>query len=191
VKLAAIVLAAGAATRFGGDKMSAEFRGEPLLHHAIRAARAAPVGEVLVVTKPGVAIGEWTGGPPVRAVRIESDALSESLKAGIAAAGEAGAAFVFLGDMPLVPHEIGEQLAAKLSGHYAVVPSHDGSPGHPALLSARAFADIARLAGNEGAGRLLKRREDVLFLDWPDDTIHLDIDRAADLERLEAREALR
>lgn len=185
--LAAIVLAAGSATRFGGDKMSALFRGEPLLRHAIRAARAAPVGEVLVVTKPDVAIGEWTGSPAVRAVRIENDALSDSLKAGVAAAGEADGAFVFLGDMPLVPHEIGGQLAAQLGGNYAVVPSRDGSPGHPALLSARAFPDIAGLTGDEGAGRLLKRRDDVLFVDWPDDMIHLDIDRAADLDRLEAR----
>ena len=188
MKLAAIVLAAGSSTRFGGDKLTAQFRGEPLLHHAIRAARAAPVGEVLVVTKPDQSLGDWLGEPCVRRVTIRSTALSDSLKAGIAAAGEVDGAFIFLGDMPLAPPELAARLAAVLGEQYAALPRHDGRPGHPVLLSARAFADVARLQGDEGAGRLLRRREDVVFENWPDERIHLDIDRAADLVRLEGRD---
>ena len=41
--LVALVLAAGSARRFGSDKLSAPFRGLPLVRHAIRAARANPV----------------------------------------------------------------------------------------------------------------------------------------------------
>jgi len=185
VKLAAIVLAAGSSTRFGGNKLSATFRGEPLLAHAIRAARAAPVDEVLVVTRPGQPVGAWDGDPPVRVVTIESDELSQSLKAGIAAAGAVDGAFVFLGDMPLVPVEIAARLAGRLGEHYAVLPRHAGRPGHPVLLSARAFADVAALEGDEGAGKLLRVRKDVAFEDWPDERIHLDVDRAADLDRLQ------
>lgn len=73
----ALVLAAGAGRRFGGDKLSAEFRGMPLVHHAIRAARAAPVDRVIVVCGAGLAIGEWPGEPRVEAVRVASAALSE------------------------------------------------------------------------------------------------------------------
>ena len=81
--LAAIVLAAGAGTRFGGDKLSALFRGEPLIAHAIRAARAAPVARVVVVCPPALDIGEWPGEPAVQALRISSPELSASLKAGL------------------------------------------------------------------------------------------------------------
>jgi molybdenum cofactor cytidylyltransferase len=188
VTFAAIVLGAGSSSRFGGDKLSAPFRGEPLLHHAIRAARAAPVGEVLVVTRPGQEIGAWSGAPPVRAIAVASTQLSQSLKAGIAAAGKVEGAFVFLGDMPLVPGEVAALLAARLGGNYAALPRHGGKPGHPVLLSAGAFADVARLEGDEGAGKLLRRRSDVVFEDWPDERIHLDIDRAEDLARLEGRQ---
>lgn len=186
MKLAAVVLAAGAGTRFGGDKLNAEFRGDPLLSHAIRAARAAPVDEVIVVTRPGQPIGTWEGDPPVRGIEIDSEALSDSLKAGIAAASGADGAFVFLGDMPLVPHEIAGQLAARLGEAFAALPRHDGRPGHPVLLSARAFGTIAGLEGDEGAGRLLRARDDIVLEDWPDARIHLDIDWPEDIARLDA-----
>jgi molybdenum cofactor cytidylyltransferase len=185
VRLAAIVLAAGSSTRFGSDKLSALFQGKRLLDHAIAAARAAPVGEVLVVCRKDLALGEWPGEPPVCRVPISCAALSDSLKAGMAAAGQVDGAFVFLGDMPLVPPELAARLANRLGGNYAALPRHDGRPGHPVLLSARAFADVAGLAGDEGAGRLLRQRSDVVLVEWHDERIHLDIDRTADLARLE------
>lgn len=185
--LAGIVLAAGSARRFGSDKLSARFRGEPLLHHAIRAARAAPVERVIVVCPPSLAVDDWSGSPPVETVLVTSDALSTSLKAGIAAAGEADGAFVFLGDMPLIPHELAGRLAGALDDRFAAVPRHAGKNGHPVLLSHRAFAEIAKLTGDEGAGKLLKARSDVAFVDWPTDTILLDVDRTEDIARLEHR----
>jgi molybdenum cofactor cytidylyltransferase len=187
VNLAAIVLAAGSARRFGSDKLSAPFRGEPLVRHAIRAARAAPVDRVIVVCGERVALGEWPGSPPVEVVCIASSALSDSLKQGVAATGAVDGAFIFLGDMPLIPHSVSAGLAARLDGHFAVVPRHAGMNGHPVLLSARAFADIAGLTGDEGAGGLLRQRSDVAFVDVDDETILLDVDRAEDLVRLEAR----
>lgn len=183
--LAAVVLAAGSARRFGSDKLSAQFRGEPLVRHAIRAARAAPVDRVIVVAAPGLDIGAWPGDPPVAAVRVDSAALSTSLKAGIAAAGDAAGLFVFLGDMPLVPPGVAARLAAALGRGYAAIPRSDGRNGHPVLLSRRAFADIARLEGDEGAGKLLKARDDVAFVDGSAKTVLLDIDRVEDLARLE------
>ena len=96
MNLAAIVLAAGSGTRFGGDKLSAQFRGEPLIAHAIRAARAAPVNRVIVVCPAALAIGDGPGAPEVEALRITSRELSASLKAGIAAAADCGGAFVFV-----------------------------------------------------------------------------------------------
>ncbi|MDP9330797.1 MAG: nucleotidyltransferase family protein, partial [Actinomycetota bacterium] len=46
-----MVLAGGSSSRFGSDKLSAPYRGVPLLHHAV--LRLAEVcGEVLVVIGP-------------------------------------------------------------------------------------------------------------------------------------------
>lgn len=188
MNLVALVLAAGSAMRFGSDKLSASLDGEPLLFHAIRAARAAPVSRVIVVARPGLHTGSWDGSPPVEVLRIASGALSASLKAGIAAARQADGAFVFLGDMPRVPHDEAPRLARLLGRSYAAMPRHRGRPGHPVLLSARAFPDIAALEGDEGAGRLLRTREDVVFSESADPAIHIDVDRPEDLARLANRD---
>lgn len=187
MKLAAIVLAAGAGSRFGGDKLAAQFEGERLISHAIRAARAAPVERVIVVCPPGLDIGQWPGTPPVEGLRIASPELSCSLKAGIAAAAGSDGAFIFLGDMPLVPHGVASGLAEVLATNFAAIPQYQGRNGHPVLLAALAFPAIADLQGDEGAGRLIKSRKDVAFLDCPDEGVLLDIDRADDIARLEQR----
>lgn len=185
--LVAIVLAAGAGTRFGGGKLTAPFRGEPLLFHAIRAARAAPVARVLVVCAPGLDIGEWPGEPPVNPVPVSSPALSRSLATGIDAAHGAAGAFIFLGDMPLVPHRLAARLAPLLAQRFAVQPVHAGHPGHPVLLSASAFPAVATLTGDAGAGRLLRGRDDVVRIETAEEGCVLDVDRAEDIARLEAR----
>jgi molybdenum cofactor cytidylyltransferase len=181
---AAIVLAAGAGTRFGGGKLSAPLAGVPLIHHAIRAARAAPVAQVVVVASAGLDIGVWPGAPCVVRATIASEALSASLQTGLAALDEIDGAFVFLGDMPRVPHHIADQLAKALGDNYAAVPFHDGRAGHPVLLSARSFADVATITGDRGAGQLLKGRKDVARIDCDDPGILLDIDTRQDIERL-------
>lgn len=187
MSLAALVLAAGSGTRFGGDKLSALFRGEPLIRHAIRAAQAAQVSQILVVAAPGLDIGEWAGEPKVDVLRLASPELSTSLKAGIAALADAGGAFIYLGDMPLIPDGIAAQLAGALGESFAAIPRYGGRQGHPVLLSARAFSAIAGLAGDAGAGKLLKERRDIAFVDTPDEGVLLDIDRVEDITRLEQR----
>lgn len=182
--IAALVLAAGAGTRFGGGKLMAGFAGEPLLWHAVRAAQSAPVTEVVVVAAPGLALPP-PARVPTRALTLASDALSISLKAGIAALARHAAAFVFLGDMPLIPPAIAPALAALLGKYYAALPRVAGQGGHPVLLSRRAFADVLTLTGDAGAGRLLRGRDDVAWLDTADPGVLLDIDRPDDLLRLE------
>lgn len=182
-RLVAIVLAAGKGIRFGGDKLSAPLDGEPLLFHAIRAARAAPVERVVVVARPGLETGDWAGGPRVDVLRIDSACLSGSLNAGIDAAGDADGAFIFLGDMPKIPHDLASRLAATGGSGIAVMPRCGDRPGHPVLLWRESFGLVRILQGDEGAGRLLRRRNDVIFVQSPDPAILFDVDHPDDLLR--------
>ncbi len=51
MSVVAIVLAGGASTRFGGDKLRAELGGRPLLHHTLQAC-AAVVPTVVLALEP-------------------------------------------------------------------------------------------------------------------------------------------
>lgn len=188
MNVAALVLAAGAGQRFGGGKLTAPFRGEPLLSHALRAACAAPVERVVVVAPPDLPLGtlmrSWPDTPQVEVVRLNSSGLAQSLKAGIAAA-QAESVLVFLGDMPLIPHDVAAWLIAALGDNYAAVPCYGQAMGHPVLLSARACADVAGLEGDRGAGALLRSRADVVRIAVASPGIVQDVDSPDDLAALE------
>jgi molybdenum cofactor cytidylyltransferase len=190
----ALVLAAGAGSRFGGAKLTAPWRGGRLIDGALAAAFAAPVGRVMVVTGADPAVAACAlafADAQSQAARLalvhadrHADGLSASLKAGLAAVSpEAVAAFVFLGDMPSVPQAIARRLAdAMTGGVIAAAPAHAGRRGHPALIGRALFSRLAALEGDAGAGRILDGLGERLVLVETDDAgVLYDVDRKADL----------
>jgi molybdenum cofactor cytidylyltransferase len=186
---AAVVLAAGSARRFGGGKLLAPFGGRPLIAGALAAARAAPVGLVVVVTgadAEAVGAAALAADPQVRLVHAadHAEGMAASLRAGIASlpSGLAGA-FVFLGDMPRVPPAVLAPLAeAVRAGASAAAPIYLGRQGNPVVLSRALFADIAALAGDVGARPILDRLGARLArVEAPDDGVLFDVDSPGDL----------
>ena len=186
--LSAIVLAAGHARRFGADKLLQRFNGAPLVTHAVNAALAAPVARVVIVKRPGLELDRVCRAAAARHARIEiieiaSDALSDSLSAGLAAVS--GGAFIFLGDMPLIPPNLPALLKGAIGERLAAVPTCEGRPGHPVLLSARAAPLAVSIIGDHGLGSLLRQNaHDVAYLETHDPRVVLDIDTAEDYARL-------
>ena len=185
----ALVLAAGSATRFGGRKLLADWNGTPLLHAALAAARAAPVDGVTVVTGADVAdVGACIAAfdPAMRQVHASgyAEGMSASLRTGIAALpSDTDAAFVFLGDMPRVPHAVLQALAdAVRLGAPAAVPVFQGRRGNPVMLAREVFADVAALDGDTGARQILQGLGSrVALVDSPDDGVLFDVDTPGDL----------
>lgn len=188
-RFAALVLAAGSASRFGGGKLTAPYRGAPLIAGALAAARAAPVVSVTVVTGADAAAVEAAvrAFDPAFAVVHAPDyaeGMAASLRAGIASLpqGLAGA-FVFLGDMPRVPHAVLGPLAeAVAAGAPAAAPVWQGRRGNPVVLSAGLFAEARRLSGDVGARPLLQALgERLVRVEAPDDGVLFDVDEPPDL----------
>ena len=192
--LEAIVLAGGAGARFGGGKLTAPWRGGALIDGALAAAFAAPVRSVTVVTgaddkveTAARAFAERTG----QAARLHlvhcpdhAEGMGATLRTGVAALPpDAAGAFVFLGDMPLIPHAILPALAAALAaGAPAAAPSFEGQRGHPVLFSAALLPRLRTLIGDQGAREVLRALGDQLVLvAVPDGGVLVDIDRPEDL----------
>ena len=134
-----IVPAAGKGSRFGGAKMLALVRGEPMLTHPIRALFDGGVGRVIVVVTEALAdIGEIAelGRPGVKIVfNPDPDrGMFSSIQIGLAAA-EGEPIVVLPGDMPYVqPATVTRLLAEFAHAPGAVAPQFEGRHGHPLAL---------------------------------------------------------
>ncbi len=174
----AIVLAAGRGTRFGSDKLAGLIDGRSVLDRTLEVALAAPVERVIVVTRPNRAV---PADPRIATVQAAGANLSDSLRAGIAAAIEADGVFVFLGDMPLVPPGLAVRLAGEIGSAVAAVPVREGVPGHPVLLARAGFGLVETLVGDAGLGQVLRGRADVVRVATDDAGATFDVDTPADI----------
>jgi len=189
--LDAVVLAAGFATRFGGGKLLAPYDGGVLLDGALRAAVAAPVRSVTLVTgaeAERVAAAARAFDREIRIVQAAdfAEGLAASLRAGVASLPpDSAGVFVFLGDMPRVPAAVLRPLAAALSaGASAAAPMFEGRRGNPVLIGRALFPELLRLTGDEGARRVLQGLGDRLALvEAPDDGVLFDVDEPHQLPR--------
>jgi nicotine blue oxidoreductase len=162
--IAAVVLAAGAATRFGAPKQRL------LLEEVLARVRAAGIDEVVVVTGaydleapvPLVHCSDWEQGP------------GASLRCGLLALSEeAQAAIVVLADGPdLAPAAIERVVDAwRAHGDDVLAASYGGERGHPVLL-ARAAWDAVPDEGARALAPLLVPCDDLGppgDVDYPED----------------------
>ena len=180
--IVAVVLAAGAGTRFrgAGHKLDAAVGGRAVVDRAVEAALAAGVGPVVVVTAGQLATGIH---PTVVHVVNEhwADGQITSLRRGIEAARSlgAGAVVVGLGDQPFVTPAAWRAVAAA-DGPIAVA-TYDGTRGHPVKLRADVW-DLLPTSGDEGARALMRLRPDLVAA-VPCDGSPIDIDTVEDLRR--------
>ncbi|ATQ41099.1 nucleotidyltransferase family protein [Caulobacter mirabilis] len=188
-KLDAIVLAAGAGRRFGGSKLSTDLGGGPLLDGALAAAFAAPVRTVTVVWGADGRVLEVASRWASRNRQVErlrlvhaadhAEGMAASLRAGVAALPPRSAGvFVFLGDMPRVPHDLAARLAQTLdTAAWAAAPQCGGVRGHPVLFTAKLYPTLASQTGDRGAGRLLAALgDDLALVETRDDGVLFDVD---------------
>jgi CTP:molybdopterin cytidylyltransferase MocA len=134
--ITAVVLAAGAATRFGAPKQ------ELLLPHVLERLSESPVDDVVVVagaypldtgSVPVIECPDWERGP------------GASLRCGLAALGPGvEAAVVCLADGPnLSPHAVRRVLTAWRAGAGGIVAaSYAGERGHPVLIARASWEGI-------------------------------------------------
>ena len=186
-----LVLAAGAGTRFDGLKLLADFRGEALVRHAVRAMLASRVERVTVVlgarADEVAATLDDMSGPRLGIVRCPDwqEGLSASLRAGIVALpSDCRAVAIALGDMPLIDPALADTaLGYVLTGAPAVLPDYRGRPAHPVALSPRMFERVKVLSGDRGARAALRRVPGIVRLETDDPGSIRDIDTRADLAR--------
>ena len=190
--MSAILLAAGAGSRFGGGKLLAEFEGRPLIEAVLANLAGAPVDEIVVVVGDDAErLREVCEPYEARVVENPEWARGQatSVRAGLRACDPgARAAVVLLADQPLVgPGAVERLVGAFEEGAKVAAATYSGRPRNPVLFSRELWPLLdAELSGDEGARPFLQRHPK-LVTRVPCDEVGdpADVDTAQDLRRLE------
>lgn len=182
-EVAAIILAAGAGSRFSGPthKLRAPLRGRPVVSWVVEAVAAAGFERVYVVTG-AVDLSDLIPDGWIEVPAADwADGQSRTLQAGVARAKADGMAAVVvgLGDQPMVPAAAWRSVGA--SAGPIVAASFDGRLRPPVKLDASVWG-LLPTEGDEGARGLLHTRPDLVSA-IPCSGDPYDIDTVEDLLR--------
>jgi molybdenum cofactor cytidylyltransferase len=189
-----IVPAAGKGERFGGAKLLADLKGEPVLNHTLRSLLDGGVRRVIVVVAPKAG-----GTDPAAALKKQVPLLSDSRvvtavnpdpsrgmfsSIQTAVSGAVGDLFVVLpGDMPFVRAEsVKAVVEASHETGLIVSPSHGGRRGHPVAIPGRLRAAIVQ-------AKATATLQDILAPE-ADHRIEIDVKDAGILRDVDTKEAL-
>jgi molybdenum cofactor cytidylyltransferase len=185
-----IVLAAGAATRFGSPKQLAQVNGRPMLHLAVTRAAEIAGQSVTVVLGANAAdlapLLRHTGASLV-INRDWAEGLGSSVRAGVAripAAAEG--VLLMLADQPAVTADDLRRLVDswRRQPRCIVAAQYAGTAGVPAIFPREDFAALSGLRGDAGARALLQGAGDRLVR-VPLPGAAIDIDTPEDLLKLQ------
>ena len=180
MRIAAVVLAAGAARRFGSDKRLYMLDGTPMLARTLAVYRTvfADVGVVVRPGEPTVAKLVRAAGCRVVEAADARHGQSRSLSAGVRAMEDFDALVVGLADMPFVQAATLRSLVATISAHpeHIARPRHDGRPGNPIGFPASYFGALTSITGDIGAREVVAASDQVILFDTEDAGVLRDVD---------------
>lgn len=187
-RVAGVVLAAGSSTRLGEPKQLIEWRGRPLVAHAVAAALEGGLDPVAVVLGDRAEqVRRALEGQPVEFVENPDwqSGQSSSVHAGLRAVQSRAEATAFLlSDTPFVDAELVSALLERQRTTLAplVSPWAAGRRANPALFDRATYPQILSVEGDVG-GRVLFEQLQVEWVEW-DKAVALDLDTPDDLKRL-------
>lgn len=190
----AIVLAAGASTRMGEQKLLLPFGGTTVIAHIVQELQAAPIAAVHIVTghEPDRIHATLTGMDIVFAHNPDyTRGMLSSIRTGLASAPEGWtAALIALGDQPLIRAAHARALidAHNTDPDRILVPGHAGRRGHPLLLPRCYWQEAQDRYDDTGLrGLLAARAGAVAVIDLATEDVLSDMDTPDDYRRTLAR----
>lgn len=187
-EFAIVVLAAGAGTRFGGNKLSAPVRNKPLYEHTLDRVQAFGAFPAFIVTGAEEIAGEaqkrgitpvWNRKPELGIARSLKLGLEEAVKS---RPGLKGILFSVC-DQPGLDPATMQQIFRVSSLHPGsiVCAGSGGKTGNPVCWDASFFPELLALEGDEGGRQIMKKYRDKVRIVQADPEELKDIDRKEDL----------
>jgi molybdenum cofactor cytidylyltransferase len=186
-----LLLAAGAARRFGAPKLVQPLSGKPIVRWSADALAAATDDLIVVVPPDDTLLREALRGVQARLiVNPEPErGMGTSIACGVAALpSDAEAVVVTLADEPALDRRWIDAVIARYRAEkerMSIVASvFRGTRRHPVLFSRSVFAELVRLDDDRGARAVVDRDASRLALVKLDEPGTIDVDTPEDLARL-------
>jgi len=210
LRVGAVVLAAGTASRMGGrPKCLLQKDGQSLLVHLLTSLEQAGIDHtVLVLGEYAQPIQANAMAAPLKALHTvlnpkPTQGQNSSLHLGLAKvqALKSDWVMVCLADQPMItPQDLKDFIGAVKhapSNIHMVQPTVKGQPGNPVMLSQRAVSELLAQGSTVQAnnldalpgGKEWRRQNPEHFMAWPTDNPHytVDMDSPEDIDALHAR----
>lgn len=174
-----VIMASGLGTRFGGNKLMAPFRGQPMIAAALDATEGIFAKRVVVTRHGDVAAFCQERGAEV--VLHDLPYRSDTVRLGLEALGDVSAALFCPGDQPLLTRNT---VMSLLLGQNDTIrrPICGDTPGAPILFPSWAFPELLTLPQGKGGGFVAKAH--------PDQVTYLPIANPNELKDADTPEAL-
>lgn len=179
-----VIMASGLGRRFGGNKLMADFRGQPMLAHILSATACIP--HRVVVTRHA-SVADYCREREIPCVLHALPYRSDTVRLGLEALPETDRCLFCPADQPLLREETVWTLA--LSGlnlpEAIVRPCADGEPGAPILFPRSCYPELCNLPQGKGGGAVAKKhpeqirlvpvrdRRELMDIDTPEDRASL------------------
>lgn len=159
-----VIMASGLGTRFGSNKLMADFRGEPLVCRALQATEGL-FGRRVVVTRHEE-VQKLCRELGVECVLHDLPERSDTVRLGLSALGDAEGCLFCPGDQPLLTQETVAALllCARSTPEAIWRTACDGEPGAPVFFPRWAFAELLALPAGKGGGWVAKKHPEQVRL---------------------------
>lgn len=183
-----LLLAAGVAARFGGNKLLHRLDDGRTMAETAAAHLLDAVPSSIAVIRPGDDLLKallLNAGMRVISCPLANRGMGNSLAWGVAASAEADAWVIALADMPYIRSATIRRIVDGLhTGAAIVAPYYSGHRGHPVAFGRGLCSELLSLERDVGARQIVERHLDKVYrMDVDDPGILQDIDTPADLGR--------
>ena len=167
--ISAILLAAGQSKRMNGEnKLTKKIQGNPLIKLSVKNILASSIDELIVVLGYQKEIIEKLIDKHEKIKFVFNkdfeSGMASSIKTGIDnLSDKTGAFFICLGDMPMVSHDIYNQLIESKDNKEIIVPTYKGQQGNPVLFDKSMKETVMNITGDVGAKKILELNKDKIF----------------------------
>lgn len=184
MKIAAVLMAAGASSRFGECKLIKKFASRPMFEYALDALPYNKLCAIAVVSGRAeiLAAAEACGFVPVLNDRPE-DGPPRTIRLGMEAVGDAEGIMFMVADQPLLRREsvAGEIDFFAKNANSIVAMGHGARRGNPVIFPQEFFDELKALRGERGGGAVMAaHRERIMLFQLENGAELMDIDTASD-----------